>query len=105
MSTESEIKARLATEIKKRRHALHLSYEGLAATSGLSKGYIHQIENQSVARPSVATVSALARALDTTTSELIGEAEDDDGLIAKGYDLAIGKLQAGKPNRGNKNDR
>ena len=61
----------LGARIRARRHAQQLSLSELARLSGVSKGYLSQIERSASSRPSAATLYAVARALGTTIAELI----------------------------------
>jgi transcriptional regulator with XRE-family HTH domain len=62
--------ASLGEEVKRRRHALGLSLEELAALSSLSPNYIGQVENGR-RDASLATITALANGLEARPSELI----------------------------------
>ena len=63
----------LCRNIRQRREALHLSGAELARRAGISKGFLHTIESGETAAPSVWTVLALARCLETTIGELVQE--------------------------------
>lgn len=62
-------------EIRRRREEQGLSLTDLARMSGVSKGYLSQIEHGVATRPSAQTMFKLARALGTSIGELVGEAE------------------------------
>jgi len=47
--------------------------------SGVSKGYLSQIEHEMATRPSTQTMFKIARALGTSIGELVGEAEAGPG--------------------------
>ncbi len=63
----------LADEIRRRRASLGLTLEELAATSGVSKTYLWELENDSgeVKRPSANLLLKIANALKTTIGELL----------------------------------
>lgn len=54
---------------KKRRWTL----DDLATASGVTKGYLSQLENEKEKNPTIAVVIALASAFGLTVSELLGE--------------------------------
>lgn len=53
------------------RRLKHLTLPELAERSGVSKGYISQLENEQVTSPSIDTVNKLASALDVTIADLL----------------------------------
>ncbi len=53
-----------------------LSLSELARLSGVSKGYLSQIERSAEARPSASTLFALAKALGTSAAALLGSTEE-----------------------------
>jgi transcriptional regulator with XRE-family HTH domain len=61
-------------EIRRRRQALGLTLEQLASASGLTPNYIGTIENGK-RDPSLSTVMALAKGLQTEVAELFGGVE------------------------------
>lgn len=65
----------LAEKVKTLREARHLSVEGLAETSGVSKPYIWQIESGRRANPTGDVLRKLAAALGTTVADLVGAPE------------------------------
>src|SRR5437870_605120 len=64
----------LGKKIRDLRSRRGLTVQQLAAASGLSKGFISQVENDRTS-PSLATLRDLARALDTSVAYLV--VEDD----------------------------
>ncbi len=61
----------LGERIRALRHQQQLSLSQLARLSGVSKGYLSQVERSASARPSAATLFAVARALGTSIAELL----------------------------------
>lgn len=63
----------LADEIRRRRANLGLTLEELAVTSGVSKTYLWELENDSAAvkKPSANLLLKIANALKTTIGELL----------------------------------
>ena len=61
---------RLGQRIRNRRHAQKLSLSELARLSGVSKGYLSQIERSMTARPSADTVFGISDALGISIDEL-----------------------------------
>ena len=60
----------LGQRIRSRRHAQKLSLNDLARMSGVSKGYLSQVERSLTSRPSAATVFSIADALGMSVTEL-----------------------------------
>ncbi len=50
----------------------NLSLSKLAEESGISKSLLHRIENQETANPELETLRKIARALNTTVGDLLG---------------------------------
>jgi transcriptional regulator with XRE-family HTH domain len=65
--------AHIGQQIRLRRDAHGLSLSALAEQSGVSKGYLSQLETGSAQNPSVDTLSRIADALGTPLSDLLGE--------------------------------
>ena len=63
--------------IRRLRNEQGLSLSELARLSGVSKGYLSQIERLDEARPSASTLFALAKTLGTSVAALLGEHEED----------------------------
>lgn len=70
----------VGVRIKGLRAEQGLSLSELARLSGVSKGYLSQIERSADARPSASTLFALAKALGTSAAALLGGT--DDGTAA-----------------------
>ena len=72
--------------IRKRRAALHLSYQELAGKTGLSKSTLQRYETGAIASIPLKNLETLARGLDTTPEYLMGwtlhttTAEDEELL-------------------------
>jgi len=64
-------------EIRRRREEQGLSLTDLARLAGVSKGYLSEIESNSAARPSAATLFKIASALGTSVGELLGKSGPD----------------------------
>ena len=59
--------------IKQQRLAIGLNLSRLADKANISKGYLHDLENDQAARPSAEILYAIALALDTTVGFLLGK--------------------------------
>lgn len=70
---------RLGRALMVRRAVLRLDRKDLAAKSGLSYPYVHQIEN-GMRTPSVSALKRMAAVLDTTDVELLTLAADMPSL-------------------------
>ena len=70
--------------VRSARELQGLSLSELARMSGVSKGYLSQIERSPGARPSASTLFRISQVLGTTVGELLGEEamEPDDGGAA-----------------------
>jgi transcriptional regulator with XRE-family HTH domain len=75
-----EVAMQLGKKIRELRCRRGLTVQQLAAASGLSKGFISQVENDRTS-PSLATLRDLARALDTTVSYLVVEDEQTPYIV------------------------
>lgn len=62
--------------IRRLREEQGLSLSELARLSGVSKGYLSQVERLEEARPSASTLFALAKALGTSVAALLGERDE-----------------------------
>jgi transcriptional regulator with XRE-family HTH domain len=72
-----ELKAMpLGVHLKDLRKAAALSQQALAIKAGLSIGVVARIEQGSNEEPKLATLRALAKALEITLDELVGEEEE-----------------------------
>ena len=69
----------LGTRIRRLRNAQGLSLSELSRLSGVSKGYLSQVERAPEARPSAATLFAVARALGTPVADLFDGSDAVDG--------------------------
>ena len=68
-----EASSRVGERIRQRREEAHLSLSGLAQKAAVSKGYLWSLEKgETDARPSGRTLYAIAEALGTTMSDLLG---------------------------------
>ncbi|MEW2386328.1 XRE family transcriptional regulator [Micromonospora sp. NPDC047707] len=83
----AEVGRTLAANLRTARGSRGWRLEDLAAHSGVSRGMIHQIENQRT-NPSVATLARLCAALDVPISELI-ELPGQLGTILRRSDAAV----------------
>jgi transcriptional regulator with XRE-family HTH domain len=72
----------LGKKIRDLRLRRGLTVQQLAAATGLSKGFVSQVENQRTS-PSLATLRDLARALETSAAYLVGEQEDQAPCIVR----------------------
>jgi transcriptional regulator with XRE-family HTH domain len=71
----SSIEANIGAEVRRLRKSLDLTVAGLAATSGMSAGMLSKIENGGIS-PSLATLDALAKALNVSITQLFTDAEE-----------------------------
>lgn len=62
----------LGQRVRQRREEKGMSLSALARASGVSKGYLSQIENDSAPRPSAETLYRMASTLGTTVADLLG---------------------------------
>jgi transcriptional regulator with XRE-family HTH domain len=63
----------LGQKVRERRKAFGLSQEHLAHRAGVSLNAVHKLEAGRITDPHFSTLSGIARALDTTVAELVGE--------------------------------
>lgn len=63
----------LGTRIKQRREQKGIPAAELARLAEISKPYLSELENGHAARPSVAVLFRIAKALGTTAADLMGE--------------------------------
>src|SRR5690242_8473487 len=71
----SSIEASIGAEVRRLRKSLDLTVAGLAATSGMSAGMLSKIENGGIS-PSLATLDALAKALNVPITQLFTDADE-----------------------------
>ncbi len=71
----------IGEQVRRRREEQGLSLTDLARLSGVSKGYLSQIENNSSARPSAATLFKIASALGAPVGELLGKGGPDSHRV------------------------
>ena len=72
----------LGQRVRALRQGQKLSLSEVARLSGVSKGYLSQVERSPTARPSAATLFAIARALGTTVAELFEGKESESQRAA-----------------------
>jgi transcriptional regulator with XRE-family HTH domain len=65
-----DVRKILARNIKAARNRLNLSQEDLADRAGIDRTYVSGIERQ-VRNPTITVVAKFAKALDTTTADLL----------------------------------
>ena len=70
-----EEQRRFGLAVRRRRQSLAMSQEGLADVAGLHRTYVGSVE-RGERNVSLANIHALARALSTTPSELLADAEE-----------------------------
>lgn len=63
----------IGERIQQRRKEAELSLNALAEASGVSKGYISQLENGGAANPSIDTLKKIAEALGMAPQDLLAE--------------------------------
>lgn len=71
----SSIEASIGAEVRRLRKSLDLTVAGLAATAGISTGMLSKIENGGIS-PSLASLDALAKALNVPITQLFTDAEE-----------------------------
>ena len=71
----NSIEASIGAEVRRLRKSLDLTVAGLAATAGLSTGMLSKIENGGIS-PSLATLEALAKALNVPITQLFTDADE-----------------------------
>jgi transcriptional regulator with XRE-family HTH domain len=69
------IETSIGAEVRRLRKSLDLTVAGLAATSGMSAGMLSKIENGGIS-PSLASLDALAKALNVPITQLFTETEE-----------------------------
>jgi transcriptional regulator with XRE-family HTH domain len=92
MTNEIDLK-RLGHAVRFRRQGKEWGLAELAARSGVSKGYISDLENGVAGKPNIQYVYSIARALDVTLDELLNHATDDPQIaptVAPAHDLPPG---------------
>ncbi len=77
----------LGQRVRALRLGQKLSLSDVARLSGVSKGYLSQVERSPTARPSAATLFAIARALGTTVTELF-EGQEAESRHAAAADIS-----------------
>lgn len=76
----AELKTLLGNAIKRKRSALGISQEELAARAGLHRTYVSDVE-RGARNPSLESVDKLARALELSLPRLLERAGDDNPLV------------------------
>ena len=71
----STIEAGIGAEVRRLRKSLDLTVAGLAAAAGISTGMLSKIENGGIS-PSLASLDALAKALNVPIAQLFTDAEE-----------------------------
>ncbi len=71
----SSIEIGIGAEVRRLRKSLDLTVAGLAAAAGLSTGMLSKIENGGIS-PSLATLDALAKALNVPITQLFTDADE-----------------------------
>jgi transcriptional regulator with XRE-family HTH domain len=74
-SPPRSLEAGIGTEVRKLRKSLDLTVAELGVAAGISSGMLSKIENGAIS-PSLATLDALARALNVPISSLFAETEE-----------------------------
>lgn len=87
--------------IKSWRDEIGLSLNQVAEGSGVSKGYLSQLENGNVTRPSADALARIAEALGKPLHELLGErptVEESGAKLPKGLsEMLADRSEKGKP--------
>src|SRR5262245_7288239 len=84
------LEAGIGTEVRRLRKSLDLTVAELGAAAGISAGMLSKIENGTIS-PSLATLDALARALNVPISRLFAETEErrDCSFVKSGSGVRI----------------
>jgi transcriptional regulator with XRE-family HTH domain len=84
------VQANIGAEVRRLRKALDLTVAELGAAAGISAGMLSKIENGAIS-PSLATLDALARALNVSIGELFAETEErrDCSFVKAGTGVRI----------------
>lgn len=84
------LEAEIGAEVRKLRKALDLTVAELGLAAGISSGMLSKIENGAIS-PSLATLGALAKALNVPISRLFAETEErrDCSFVKAGQGLRI----------------
>src|SRR4029450_10516841 len=82
-TADASVLAAISQRIRTRRQARKLSFDALAARSGVSKGMLVQIE-KGTTNPSIGTLCRVAGALGASIADLVDAAPrgQDDGVLA-----------------------
>ena len=70
----------LGARLRRRRKELGRTMQDIATTSGLTVGFISQIERD-ISRPSLSSLYAVAKALDTNVDQFVSQAPRRDHLV------------------------
>lgn len=71
--TQSGTPQTLGERIKEKREALKISLSRLAESAGISKSYLHDIENSQSVMPSAEVLFNIAESLETSAAVLLGK--------------------------------
>src|SRR5512133_1088362 len=84
------VEQEIGTEVRRLRKSLDLTVAELGAAAGISAGMLSKIENGAIS-PSLATLGALAKALNVAISQLFAETEErrDCSFVEAGKGLRI----------------
>jgi transcriptional regulator with XRE-family HTH domain len=88
--TVHSLETEIGIEVRRLRKALDLTVAELGSAAGISTGMLSKIENGSIS-PSLATLDALARALNVPISRLFSEREEqrDCSFVKSGHGVRI----------------
>lgn len=89
-ATPRTLESGIGTEVRKLRKSLDLTVAELGAAAGISSGMLSKIENGAIS-PSLATLDALAKALNVPISRLFAETEEqrDCSFVKAGQGVRI----------------
>jgi transcriptional regulator with XRE-family HTH domain len=84
MTTHQETPLSVGERIKQKREVLEISLSRLAEAAGISKSYLHEIENNPNVMPSAEVLFNIAEVLETSVAVLLGKrrnpAQPDEGV-------------------------
>ena len=94
-------KGHIGRRIANLRKLKHLTLPALAEQSGVSKGYISQLENEQITSPSIDTVKKLADALNITIADLLEMPSVSSRQIPEEIDKGLEEFIEERRRRGN----
>lgn len=97
----TENKGRIGKKILYLRKSKNMTLPELAERSGLSKGYISQLENEKIISPSIDTIKKLADSLNVTLADLLEVPSVSTSRIPEKMDKGLEELIEERRRKGN----